>query len=281
MQFLRCAAGSTSGPEINEAGVAISVRHLTKQFNIPHQKNRTIFERIQARILHHESGYETFDALNDLSFVIRKGETVGVIGPNGSGKSTLLKLLAGVLYPTRGCVLVNGRVAPFLELGVGFEVELTARENIYLYGSIMGMSRREIDRKYWDIMHFSELRRFENMKIRNFSSGMHLRLGFSIAIHTNPDILLVDEVLAVGDESFQQKCMEKIEEIRREGKTILFVSHELDQIRAVCRTCMLFQNGQITATGTPDEVIDQYHRAIAEAAAVAEKSTPDFRRRKT
>jgi lipopolysaccharide transport system ATP-binding protein len=281
MRFVRCARGSALDPEMHDENDAISVMHLTKQFRIPLQRHRHLFSHIQARFGGQKTMYEEFNAIDDLSFTIRHGETVGVIGPNGSGKSTLLKLIAGVLYPTQGCVLVQGRVAPFLELGVGFEQELTASENIYLYGAIMGMSRREIDRKYWEILHFAELRRFEDMKIRNFSSGMQLRLGFSIAIQTNPDILLVDEVLAVGDEAFQQKCMEKIEEIRRAGKTILFVSHELDQIRAVCKTCMLFQKGRITATGTPDEVIDQYHQAIAEAAAVAEKTPHDFRRRKT
>ncbi len=197
-----------------------------------------------------------------------------MIGPNGSGKSTLLKLIAGVLYPDKGCVLVQGRVAPFLELGVGFEQELTARENIYLYGAIIGIPRREIDRKYWSILDFAELRRFEDMKIRNFSSGMHLRLGFSIAIHTNPDILLVDEVFAVGDEAFQRKCMGKIEEFRRAGKTILFVSHDLDQIREICKTCMLFQNGRIIASGATDEVIDQYLNAVEEKAMSRESSFP-------
>jgi lipopolysaccharide transport system ATP-binding protein len=279
MRFERCGRGSTLDWGSIDADTAISVQDLTKRFRIPLQRRRTAYSRISARIRSQEAMYEEFNAINDLSFTIRHGETVGVIGPNGSGKSTLLKLLAGVLYPTSGCVFVQGRVAPFLELGVGFEPELTGRENIYLYGAIMGMSRREIDKKYWEILDFAELRRFEDMKLHNFSSGMQLRLGFSIAIQTNPDILLVDEVLAVGDEAFQQKCMGKIEEIRREGKTILFVSHELAQIRAVCKTCMLFQQGQISAIGTPDEVIDDYHRAIAESAAAAATSSSKPRAR--
>lgn len=271
MRFSRCAAGSALEAWGEDPETAISVQHLTKQFQIPLERRRTAYARIAARLQGRAARYREFNAINDVSFRIRHGETIGVIGPNGSGKSTLLKLIAGVLYPDNGCVLVQGRVAPFLELGVGFEQELTARENIYLYGAIMGMSRREIDRKYWDILNFAELKKFEDMKIRNFSSGMQLRLGFSVAINTNPDILLVDEVLAVGDEAFQHKCMEKIEEIRRDGKTILFVSHELDQIRAVCRTCILFREGRITATGTPDEVIGLYLQAIEEAEA-AEKS---------
>jgi lipopolysaccharide transport system ATP-binding protein len=264
MRFMRCAQGSTFEPGSDNETIAISVQHLTKQFKIPLERRRTIYSRLAARLEGKAALYRDFSALDDVSFHVRHGDTVGVIGPNGSGKSTLLKLIAGVLYPDRGCVLVQGQVAPFLELGVGFEPELTARENIYLYGAIMGMTRREIDRKYWDILNFAELKRFEDMKIRNFSSGMHLRLGFSVAIHTNPDILLVDEILAVGDEAFQNKCMEKIEEIRRAGKTILFVSHELDQIREVCRSCMLFRDGRIVTTGTPHEVIRQYLREVEE-----------------
>jgi lipopolysaccharide transport system ATP-binding protein len=272
MDFKRCAKGSNLDPEMTDASIAIRAQRLVKRFRIPLQRHRTTYARIEAVLRAERTGYEEFNAVDDVSFCFRHGETVGVIGPNGSGKSTLLKLLAGVLYPTRGCILVQGHVAPFLELGVGFEQELTARDNIYLYGAIMGMPRREIDRKYWDILEFAELKRFEDMKIRSFSSGMQLRLGFSVAIHTNPDILLVDEVLAVGDEAFQRKCMEKIEEIRRGGKTILFVSHELDQIRAVCKTCMLLKKGRIIATGPTDEVIDQYHRMIVEAAGVGDLS---------
>jgi lipopolysaccharide transport system ATP-binding protein len=283
MRFVRCAGGTTLDPEMYDENVAISIKHLTKKFRMPLQRlssdkwvmpSQRFFSRIESRLKGKKTMYDEFNAVDDLSFTIRHGETVGVIGPNGSGKSTLLKLLAGVLYPTQGCILVQGRVAPFLELGVGFEPELTARENIYLYGAIMGMSRREIDRKYWDILKFAELRRFEDMKIRNFSSGMHLRLGFSIAIQTNPDILLVDEVLAVGDEAFQQKCMGKIEEFRKDGKTILFVSHDLDQIRAVCRSCLLFREGRIVSTGTPHEVIQQYLREVEEAGG---KSAPSSR----
>jgi lipopolysaccharide transport system ATP-binding protein len=278
MRFMRCAAGSILEEGSDDESIAISVQHLTKEFKIPLEKRRTIYSRLAARLQGKAALYRDFRAIDDISFRVRHGETVGVIGPNGSGKSTLLKLIAGVLYPDRGCVLVQGRVAPFLELGVGFEQELTARENIYLYGSIMGMSRREIDQKYWDILNFADLKKFEDMKIRNFSSGMQLRLGFAVAIHTNPEILLVDEVLAVGDEAFQMKCMEKIEEIRRDGKTILFVSHDLEQIRAICRSCMLFRAGRIVTTGTPHEVIQQYLREVEEAATAGETGS-DLRRR--
>jgi len=266
MHFKRCAQGSSLNHRLIDASVAISAHHLVKRFRIPLMRHNTTYARIEARLRGYRTGYEEFNAVDDVSFYIHHGETVGVIGSNGSGKSTLLKLLAGVLYPTGGCVLVQGRIAPFLELGVGFEPELTARDNIYLYGSIMGMSRKEIDRDYWDILNFAELKRFEDMKVLNFSSGMQMRLGFSVAIHTNPDILLVDEVLAVGDEAFKRKCMEKMEEFRRDGKTILFVSHSLDQIRAICKTCMLLKKGQIIATGSPNEVIDRYYLSIQESA---------------
>ena len=264
MTFERCAQGSSIHPQFIDGSVAIAAQHLIKQFRIPLMRQYTVYARIDALLRGLRIGYEVFNAVDNVSFRIHHGETVGLIGPNGSGKSTLLKLLAGVLYPTSGCVMVQGRVAPFLELGVGFEQELTARDNIYLYGSIMGMSRKEIDRKYWDILDFGDLRRFENMKVVNFSSGMQLRLGFSVAIHTHADILLVDEVLAVGDEAFQHKCMEKIEDIRRDGKTILFVSHDLDKIQAVCKTCMLLKKGSIIAAGPTDEVIDRYHQVVKE-----------------
>jgi ABC-type polysaccharide/polyol phosphate transport system ATPase subunit len=203
--------------------------------------------------------YEEFWALKDVSFSIKHGETFGVIGPNGSGKSTLLKMLAGVLYPDTGSIKINGKIAPFLELGVGFQYELTAKENIYLYSAIMGLTKKEIDRKYDDILEFAELKRFENMKLRNFSSGMYVRLAFSIAIQTNPDILLLDEVLAVGDEHFQKKCMGKIEEIRKNGKTIVFVSHALGPVKSLCQKSLLLKDGNIAAIGDTEKVIEKYH----------------------
>jgi ABC-type polysaccharide/polyol phosphate transport system ATPase subunit len=205
-----------------------------------------------------EKGYDEFWALKDVSFSVKHGETFGVIGPNGSGKSTLLKMLAGVLYPDSGSIKVNGRIAPFLELGVGFQPELSARENIYLYSAIMGLTKREVERKYEDILEFAELKRFENMRLRNFSSGMYVRLAFSIAIQTNPDILLLDEVLAVGDEQFQRKCSEKIDEIRKSGKTIILVSHNLGAVKSLCKKSVLLTNGHIKANGDTFKVIESY-----------------------
>ncbi|BAI60317.1 ABC transporter ATP binding protein [Methanocella paludicola SANAE] len=238
---------------------AIVVNNVSKCYRIPMEKKRTVYENIIGMFSGNKS-YEEFWALKDVSFNIKRGETFGVIGPNGSGKSTLLKMLAGVLYPDSGSVKVNGRIAPFLELGVGFQYELTAKENIYLYGAIMGLTKKEVDRKYEDILDFAELKRFENMKLRNFSSGMYVRLAFSIAIQTDPDILLLDEVLAVGDEHFQKKCMEKIEDIRKSGKTIVFVSHSLPSVNSLCQKSLLLNSGMIVAMGETNKVIQKYQQ---------------------
>jgi ABC-type polysaccharide/polyol phosphate transport system ATPase subunit len=237
---------------------AIVVDNVSKCYRIPKEKKRTVYENLIG-MFSGEKGYDEFWALKDVSFSIKHGETFGVIGPNGSGKSTLLKMLAGVLYPDSGSIKVNGRIAPFLELGVGFQPELSARENIYLYGAIMGLTKRDVERKYEDILEFAELKRFENMKLRNFSSGMYVRLAFSIAIQTNPDILLLDEVLAVGDEHFQKKCTDKVEEIRKSGKTIVFVSHALPSVSKLCTNSMLLAGGKPVMIGETGKVIEKYH----------------------
>jgi lipopolysaccharide transport system ATP-binding protein len=238
---------------------AITVDNVSKFFRIPHEKRRTVYEHLIG-IFTGGKDYEEFWALKDVSFSVRPGETFGVIGPNGSGKSTLLKILAGVLYADSGRMQINGRIAPFLELGVGFQPDLSARDNVYLYSSIMGLTRRDVNKRYEDIMDFAELKRFENMKLRNFSSGMYVRLAFSIAIQTDPDVLLLDEVLAVGDEHFQKKCMKKIDSIRRSGKTIVFVSHSLDSVSALCGRSLLLNKGKAVAIGDTEKVIKEYTR---------------------
>jgi lipopolysaccharide transport system ATP-binding protein len=240
---------------------AIVVDNVSKYYRIPVEKKRTVYENIIGLFRGNKS-YEEFWALKDVSFTVKHGETFGVIGPNGSGKSTLLKMLAGVLYPDSGKIMVGGKIAPFLELGVGFQYELSAKENVYLYGSILGLTRQDVNRKYDDIMEFAELKRFENMKLRNFSSGMYVRLAFSIAIQTDPDILLLDEVLAVGDEHFQKKCMAKIEDIRKSGKTIIFVSHALPTVKNLCTKALLLSGGKVMGTGETGAVIDAYYRMI-------------------
>jgi len=239
---------------------AIVAEGIAKRFRIPKEKKLTVFENLVGLLRKGTTSYDDFLALQDISFSVKHGETFGVIGPNGCGKSTLLKVIAGVLYPDSGRVKINGRIAPFLELGVGFQPELSARDNVYLYGAIMGLTRKDVDCRYEEIMDFSELKRFENMKLRNFSSGMYVRLAFATAIQTDPDIMLVDEVLSVGDESFQKKCGDKIDEIRKAGKTILLVSHDLGTVRSLCGRCLLLNHGQILALGETEVVLSEYER---------------------
>jgi len=248
----------TQRPGIEQDKSVIKVDSLSKRFRIPHERKFTLYEHIIGLMRGGAYTYEEFLALQNVSFTVTQGETFGVIGPNGCGKSTLLKVLAGVLYPDSGSVKVTGRVAPFLELGVGFQPELTARDNVYLYGAIMGLTKRDIDRRYEEIIDFAELKRFENMKLRNFSSGMYVRLAFATAIQTDPDIMLVDEVLSVGDEAFQQKCSRKIDEIRRSGKTILLVSHSLDTVRELCSRCLLMKEGRIVFLGDTESALKEY-----------------------
>jgi lipopolysaccharide transport system ATP-binding protein len=236
---------------------AVVVDNISKRFRIPHQKKTTLFQNIVG-LVKRQFDYEEFWALRNVSFEIKRGETFGIIGRNGSGKTTLLKILARVLYPDNGSVKLNGKVAPFLELGVGFQPELTAKENVYIYSCILGISHKEVDGKYDDIFDFAELKKFENMKLKNFSSGMYLRLAFSTAIHVNPDTLLIDEVLAVGDENFQKKCIYKINEFREQGKTIVFVSHSFDTVKRICQRSLLLNEGSIISMGSTEKVINDY-----------------------
>ncbi len=246
--------------EVEPNGFAITVDGVSKKFRMPKEKKLTIFDNLVGLLRGGSYAYEDFLALQDVSFSVQRGETFGVIGPNGCGKSTLLKVLAGVLYPDCGSFRVSGRIAPFLELGVGFQEELTARDNVYLYGAIMGLTKKDIDRRYEAIMGFAELKRFENMKLINFSSGMYVRLAFATAIQTDPDVLLVDEVLSVGDEAFQQKCGQKIDQIRSSGKTILLVSHDLEMVEELCERCLLMNGGKIVFLGDTKSALDMYKR---------------------
>lgn len=238
---------------------AIELHHVGKRFTIHHHRTRTLKERTlellsgQAR-----EDPEVFWALKDVSLQVSPGETVGLVGPNGSGKSTLLRIIAKTLVPTQGEVIVRGKVAPLIELGLGFHPELTGEENIYLNASLYGLSRKEIKRIYPKIIEFSELERFIDAPVKSYSSGMYMRLGFSIAVHLDPDILLIDEVLAVGDESFQRKCLEKMQALKGEGKTIVFVSHDLEAVRRMCDRAFLLIDGQIVAEGPAESVIEQY-----------------------
>jgi len=236
---------------------AIIVDNISKKFRIPHEKKTTVFQNIVG-LIKRQFDYEELWALKDISFEVNKGEALGIIGRNGSGKSTLLKILAKVLYPDSGSVSLNGKVASFLELGVGFQSELSARENVYIYSSILGLSRKQVDRIYDDIFDFAELKKFENMKLKNFSSGMYLRLAFSTAINAVPDTFLIDEVFAVGDEAFQKKCRDKMNQFKAEGKTIIFVSHALETVKELCQRSMLLNEGRIVTMGDTEKVINDY-----------------------
>jgi ABC-type polysaccharide/polyol phosphate transport system ATPase subunit len=201
---------------------------------------------------------EDFWALKDISFDVPRGQALGIIGHNGAGKSTILKLLSRITTPSTGEIMINGRLSALIEVGSGFHPELTGRENIYLNGSILGMMRREINEKLDSIVSFAELRQFIDTPVKRYSSGMYVRLGFSIAAHLNPDILLLDEVLAVGDAAFQQKCIERIMELQKAGTTIVFISHDLRAVQKLCNRVILLRKGEIEADGDPDETIELY-----------------------
>jgi ABC-type polysaccharide/polyol phosphate transport system ATPase subunit len=247
---------------------AIHVAGVSKTFRIPHQQ-RTTFKEYFLHPLHRMT-YERNDALNDVSFEVACGEFFGIIGPNGSGKSTLLKILSGIYRGDSGSVRIGGRLSPFIELGVGFNFELNARENILINGTLLGLPRREIDRRFDDILGFAELERFVDQKLKNFSSGMQLRLAYSIAIQVPFDILLLDEVLAVGDQSFQEKCLATLDEFRSEEKTIVFVSHDLPTVRRLCDRVLYLRDGKPQLVASPEEAIDRYQTdAVVLSAAGA------------
>lgn len=259
--------------------MAVKVENLSKTFQIPHERRTTLFENLVGMMKPRQ--YETFTVLKDVSFEVDKGECVGIIGDNGSGKSTLLKIIANILRPTKGKVRVEGRMTPFLELGVGFQSDLTVRENVGVYATVMGLSRKDIKESTDEVIEFAGLRKFEDTKLKNLSSGMQVRLAFSTAIQTDPDVLLVDEVLAVGDMEFQQKCFEVFNRYRKEGVTILFVSHDLGSVRRFCDRTLLLGNGEQKAFGETGEILDHYVYGVKElsdedvaAENVQAKTTP-------
>jgi lipopolysaccharide transport system ATP-binding protein len=236
---------------------SIVVENVSKRFRLPHEKRNTLLQNIIG-VVKRRLTYEEFWALKDVSFEVESGETLGIIGPNGSGKSTLLKVLAGVLYPERGKFTIQGKISSFLDLGAGFQGELTAKDNVYLYSAILGESRKDTKRKYPDIFDFAELRRFENMKLKNFSAGMYMRLAFATAVFADPGNLLIDEAFAVGDVSFQKKCISKINDFRQQGKTILFVSHAMGSIKELCKRSIYLRQGQLISIGDSEKVIQDY-----------------------
>ena len=234
---------------------AIEVKSLSKNFRLYHERNRYI----KAAFLRgRRAKYEEFIALNDVSFDVPHGATLGIIGSNGSGKTTMLKCLTGIYTPERGSIKIDGKVAALLELGAGFHPELTGSENVYLNGAILGMTKRDVQLKFDKIVEFAGLEKFINTPVKNFSSGMVVRLGFSIAAHVEPKILLIDEILSVGDQDFQRKSTEKIEEFRREGRTIVVVSHSLGLVQQLCKEVIWLDKGKIRQSGLATDVISAY-----------------------
>lgn len=243
-------------PDYSNNPLAISVKHLHKSFKLPTERawglKQAIFNRLRGI-----KGYKELKVLNGISFDIHQNEFVGIVGRNGSGKSTLLKTLAKIYFPEKGSIDINGTLVPFIELGVGFNPELTGRENIYLNGALLGFSNKEMDTMYDEIIDFAELRPFMDQKLKNYSSGMQVRLAFSIAIRAKGDILLLDEVLAVGDAAFQQKCADYFESIK--GKqTVILVTHSMENVRKYCSRAILLENGKITLDSDPDTVAEAY-----------------------
>ncbi len=237
--------------------VAIKVEGVYKSFKLPHEKSGSI----KGALLgwrKRKRGYENQHVLKDVSFEIKKGEFFGIVGRNGSGKSTLLKLISQIYTPDKGSISVNGKLTPFIELGVGFNPELSGRDNVYLNGALLGFNREEMEAMYDEIVEFAELKRFMDQKLKNYSSGMQVRLAFSIAIRANTDILVLDEVLAVGDESFQRKCENYFSSVKKQGKTIILVTHSMDSVRKYCTRAILVSGGEVKMIGNPEKIADEY-----------------------
>ena len=247
---------------------AVDVRNVSKRFRLAHGQYNTVKERI----IHggRRKTTEDFWALSDVSLTVPEGQTVGILGRNGSGKSTLLKCICGVLQPTKGEVAVRGKLAGLLELGAGFQQDLSGRENIYLNGSLLGMSKREVDRAFDAIVDFSELEEFIDGPVKFYSSGMAVRLGFAVAVNVDPDVLVIDEVLAVGDERFQRKCLDRVKLFQREGRTILLVTHSADTVRSICDRGVVLSHGRLIADADPGEATRIFReRLMAEGAGMS------------
>lgn len=237
--------------------IAIKVEGVSKSFKLPHDKSDSIKSKLIS-LKDKERGYEIQDVLKNISFEIKKGEFFGIVGRNGSGKSTLLKIISQIYTPDKGEVHVNGKLTPFIELGVGFNPELSGRENVFLNGALLGFNRKEMEALYSDIVEFAELERFMDQKLKNYSSGMQVRLAFSIAIQANTDILVLDEVLAVGDEAFQRKCFQYFASLKKNKKTVILVTHDMDAVQRFCTRALMIEGGRIVQQGNTGKVAQQY-----------------------
>lgn len=239
-----------------DKNVVIKFDHVTKQFS---KLSHKTFKEFLPALIRGEKTKESFTALDDISFEIKRGETVGIIGPNGSGKSTILKLIASVMWPTKGKVKVIGKISPLIELGAGMHPELTGRENIFLNGSILGLTQKEIAQNFDSIVDFAELKEFIDQPVKHYSSGMYMRLGFAIAVHSHPEILIVDEILAVGDTAFQEKCLNKMNSFKKSKEvTTMFVSHNITQIKNFCDRVIFLNKSKIISDGEVDSNIKAY-----------------------
>lgn len=254
--------------------IAVSVQHLHKTFRLPHEQHSGLKQLLVNR-LKGVKGYEDQHVLKGVSFDIKKGEFFGIVGRNGSGKSTLLKLLAGIYSPEKGSITVNGSLTPFIELGVGFNPELTGRENVFLNGALLGFSRKEMEEMYDSIVEFAELEKFMDQKLKNYSSGMQVRLAFSIAIQANSDVLILDEVLAVGDADFQRKCFDYFLSLKNSGQTVVLVTHDMGAVRLYCDRAILIENGGLIAKGSAQDIAQEYYKLFTQDDKSRINAEPD------
>jgi ABC-2 type transport system ATP-binding protein len=239
--------------------IAIKAENVSKTFRLPHEKTTSIKGAV-LNFYKRKRVYEKQQVLEDISFEIEKGEFFGIVGRNGSGKSTLLKMMAGIYSPSKGAIRTDGKITPFIELGVGFNPELTGRENVFLNGALLGFSRKEVQSMYADIVSFAELERFMDQKLKNYSSGMQVRLAFSIAIQVKSNILILDEVLAVGDEAFQRKCIKVFDNYKKNKQTVILVTHDMETVKKYCTRAILLSDGKIMEEGNPHEVANKYSK---------------------
>ncbi len=259
--------------------IAVSVNDVHKEFILPQNKNST-FKQTVVNIVK-QGGKVTQKTLDGVSFDVQKGDFFGIVGRNGSGKSTLLKLIAGVYTPTSGSIQTNGSLTPFIELGVGFNPELSGRDNVYLNGALLGFTRKQTAAMYDEIVAFAELEEFMDQKLKNYSSGMQVRLAFSIAIRAEGDILVLDEVLAVGDEAFQRKCNDYFKSIKKSGKTVILVTHDMESVRKYCNKAIMISQGKIVATGSPDDVANEYSMENLSAPTLVDEEVEGQRHNST
>lgn len=260
---------------IKNKNIAVKVEHVSKSFKLPTESSQSLRTTL-VNLFKGIKGYVEYNVLQDISFEVEKGDFFGIVGRNGSGKSTLLKILSQIYVPERGTVAVDGKLVSFIELGVGFNPELTGKENVYLNGAMLGFTAEEIDAMYDDIVDFAELSEFMNQKLKNYSSGMQVRLAFSVAIKAQGDILILDEVLAVGDEAFQRKCNDYFLERKKSGKTTILVTHDMGAVKKYCNKALLIEKGYVKALGEPDDVANQYSfdNVLASISEVTENEEP-------